>query len=167
MNSILEQEYFSWLCKKIDSPNRATYHAAMELHKIEFYALLPRDDNRAQDGLTQREYFVRGTKWRIDDLMGTPCTVFEMLVGLAEKMDGIMRETDDTTSRWFWEMLDNLDLAGLTKVARRRKIKRMVARDYASNGDGGLFPLKLPEKDQRKVEIWYQMQAYLSERYPL
>jgi hypothetical protein len=28
---------------------------------------------------------------------------------------------------------------------------------------GGFFPLTHPNDDQRKVEIWYQMNAYLDE----
>jgi hypothetical protein len=42
-------------------------------------------------------------------------------------------------------------------------IKRVVDRTYQHNGHGGLFPLRLATSDQRKVEIWYQLSAYLSE----
>ncbi len=44
-------------------------------------------------------------------------------------------------------------------------------RRFDFNGFGGLFPLKWGrlrpgqrKKDQRKVEIWYQMQAYMIEK---
>ena len=43
----------------------------------------------------------------------------------------------------------------------------MLAREYSDNGHGGLFPLKNPKKDQRKVEIWYQMTEYINENYPI
>ena len=42
---------------------------------------------------------------------------------------------------------------------------KFVRREYDFNGRGGLFPLKNVQNDQRKVEIYYQMLAYLSENY--
>ena len=33
------------------------------------------------------------------------------------------------------------------------------------NGTGGLFPLKRPRVNQRRVEVWYQMSEYLMENY--
>ena len=40
-----------------------------------------------------------------------------------------------------------------------------VERRYKRSGEGGLFPLKNAAKDQRKVEIWYQLSSYLLENY--
>jgi hypothetical protein len=40
---------------------------------------------------------------------------------------------------------------------------RLNRRLYTTSGYGGLFPLEEPKEDQRKVEIWYQMMAYLGE----
>jgi hypothetical protein len=33
------------------------------------------------------------------------------------------------------------------------------------NGTGGLFPLKMPKVNQRRVEIWYQMSAFIEENF--
>jgi hypothetical protein len=42
---------------------------------------------------------------------------------------------------------------------------RLNRREYDSDGgNGGLFPLNEPNEDQRDVEVWYQMMAYLQER---
>ena len=43
----------------------------------------------------------------------------------------------------------------------------ICARTYGRNGYGGLFPLHKATSDQTKVEIWYQMAAYLSEHEQL
>ena len=43
-------------------------------------------------------------------------------------------------------------------------LDRVIWRTYRWDGHGGLFPLNEPEKDQREVEIWYQLSAYLLER---
>ena len=55
-----------------------------------------------------------------------------------------------------------VDLDGQTYV--ERIIDDFVKREYDFNGVGGIFPLKHAEQDQRDVEIWYQMSAYLYER---
>jgi hypothetical protein len=43
-------------------------------------------------------------------------------------------------------------------------VDRVTDRRYATNGAGGLFPLQNAEQDQRKIELWYQANAYLLER---
>jgi hypothetical protein len=42
-------------------------------------------------------------------------------------------------------------------------VQRVVFRKYARNGHGGLFPLRHADEDQRDIEIWYQLSAYLLE----
>ena len=44
-------------------------------------------------------------------------------------------------------------------------VDKLLGRDYFRDGFGGLFPLKHAKKDQRKVEIWYQLQNWLMENY--
>jgi hypothetical protein len=39
----------------------------------------------------------------------------------------------------------------------------VIWRTYEINGWGGFFPLTLSDEDQTKVEIWYQMAAYVEE----
>jgi len=39
----------------------------------------------------------------------------------------------------------------------------LIWRDYHADGRGGFFPLTNPDTDQTKVEIWYQMNAYVTE----
>ena len=39
-----------------------------------------------------------------------------------------------------------------------------LERRYDEDGKGNIFPLKDPIKDQKTVEIWYQMQSYLLEK---
>ena len=70
-----------------------------------------------------------------------------------------------------------LYLAGLRRFAAEgwhsARVRDIVAdamaaiiwRTYDSNGYGGLFPLRNPREDQRKVELWYQLNAYLLEQF--
>jgi hypothetical protein len=75
---------------------------------------------------------------------------------------------------WFWMMLGNAELDGFTDEAFYalrghilvdKILNRILDRTYKRDGIGGLFPLKHPKKDQRRVELWYQMNAYLVENY--
>ena len=42
-------------------------------------------------------------------------------------------------------------------------LARFLERDYARNGEGGLFTVNLCRQDMRSIEIWYQMACYLKE----
>jgi hypothetical protein len=70
-------------------------------------------------------------------------------------------------------MINNLGLMEVDDAAYSEEWARsyvdaavgtLVERRYSYSGDGGLFPLDYPEEDQRGIEIWYQMSAYLAER---
>jgi hypothetical protein len=37
----------------------------------------------------------------------------------------------------------------------------VIWRTYDRRGHGGLFPLQRSNRDQRRVEIWYQLSEYL------
>jgi hypothetical protein len=39
----------------------------------------------------------------------------------------------------------------------------VIWRTYSPDGRGGFFPLNQPQEDQRKIEIWYQMNKYVIE----
>ena len=67
-----------------------------------------------------------------------PGHVSAYLKTLFVKVDGKIHREDDTFEDIYWLFQD---------------------------GFGGLFPLKHAKKDQRKVEIWYQLQNWLMENY--
>jgi hypothetical protein len=60
-------------------------------------------------------------------------------------------------------MIDNLEL--LPNSLNYKKLAVLNKREYFPSGKGGLFPLENPREDQTKVEIWYQMHAYVMENY--
>lgn len=177
----VNQDYFEWLCDlvNVDQEDKSWWILLKDLHKKQFYSLIPHDENRASDGVELREEFLRDNCWypKYIEIEGE-CSVLEMLIGLARRIDFEMSDpyhdsTCDQTIYWFWEMIDNLglitfsddryaDCKGVCYVDEI--IDRFLKRDYSWNGEGGLFPLKNSHEDQRKVEIWYQMNAYLSER---
>lgn len=141
-----------------------------QLYTTEFVWLVPNDDNRAGDGTELRYEFMDDHQIvEVDpDWLNEPCSFLEMMIGLARRMafqvDGHQRD-------WFWHLMGNLDLQRCSDAyfndtlagVVSETVDRVIWRNYYFNGHGGLFPLDHPDRDQRKVEIWFQMQAYLIE----
>ena len=174
-----ENRYFDFLCVLV---GRSQEYIMLldELHKIEFYSLIPNDDNRGADGLQLRHMFLDELgKTGFIYLPRLQCTVLEMLIGLAYRLEFETSQSkwEKTVSEWFWILIDNLCLTGCDEEAyfadknMREDVKRviniMLSREYNYDGNGGLFPLKNPKKDQRRIEIWYQMTSYIIENYPI
>ena len=179
MNFDVNQDYFHWLCEAvgIEREDKSYWLLAKDLHKMPFYSLVPHDEHRAMDGMMLRENYleeINGPRYLRLDL--GDCTMLEMLVALAQRMDyetSNARVEQDNTPEWFWEMIENLGLSGFDDenyVAENGMIEvddileKLVERGYSRDGKGGLFPLERAHGDQRKVEIWFQMQQYLQER---
>lgn len=82
-------------------------------------------------------------------------------------------EMDDPAEVWFWHLIEVLDLEQFNDRnydARAEEhiseaFNRVIWRTYAPDGSGGLFPLRRPDRDQRNVELWYQLNAYLLEQF--
>lgn len=174
----IESDYFQWLCEKVrvDEPNHSYWILANELHKIEFYSLIEKDFNRECDGIElRRDYMFDTGNWMMDT--SSPCSVLEMLVALAEKIYGMLSEgeKEENSYIYFWEMITNLELDDVTDENYsnygpyyiRNRVIKFLDRKYTSKGKGNIFPMKYSKRDQRKIEIWYQMQEYLLENYPI
>lgn len=164
----LEELYFEWLCGPLDRKWDISFDEDMLalMHRTPFKPLVQNDQNRALDGIGLREEFlyecpVNSSPWEIGGWRSMPCSILEMLLALAERASyqtGVRKED------WFATFVHNLGLpAGPTKT--RRVLKRLNERTYHADGGGGLFPLANPLEDQREVEIWYQMAAYVIENY--
>lgn len=171
---VFNTEYFNWLINFVKGDNKYLF-LLFALHKKDFYSTVPNDDNRGADGKALRNLFFKDIGWYLDGALDNPCSVLEMLIGVSIRCNGIMIETGETnnTQKWFWEILNNM---GLNKYSNEVYINlngpveidivldRVLGRQYDQNGYGGMFPLEHTNKDQRTVEIWYQMSAYLIEK---
>lgn len=171
----ITDEYFEWLMYVAALSNGYT-KLARTLHQIQFYSIVRNDDNRGEDGKVLRKIFENETLYRDYSCLDKECSMLEMLIGLAIRMESILEDSDeeDRTIKWFWEILNNAGLSKFSDIdwnslggadAVTEIVRDILERKYSRSGDGGLFPLKAPKKDQRKVEIWYQLSAYLLENY--
>ena len=137
------------------------------------------DQNREVDGQYLRIRFADAYNYSendINDILDGPASVLEMMVALAFRCeDEIMHDDDygDRTSQWFWTMICNLDIDDMNNFNFNdnyveQRVAIMLNREYNYNGtDGALFHVMNPRKDLKDVDIWYQMQWYLVERYPV
>lgn len=169
-------EYFEWLCRQINGNREPYYFLLRQLYRKEFYTLIKNDENRAEDGKELRELF--GSERGIPDIseyVNGPCTMLEMIIALGNRMWLILEDSSEerSKSKWFWELVNHLDLLDFTDdnylengdsaILIDEKLNTLLERRYSEDGYGGLFPLRFPETDQREVEIWYQMHAWLGE----
>lgn len=173
MSAHLDELYLTWLYEQFAdpeaaNPSRTFWKIARHLFTTEFTWFVPNDDNRAADGTALRYEF-------IDDLgledvdphwLGVGCSMLEMLLGLSRRLSFL---AEGQPREWFWHILGNLDLR-LNDKGRYNPadvgevLDRVISRTYERDGRGGLFPLRHPDADQRRVELWYQLNAYLTER---
>lgn len=170
----VQTDYYNWLAEAVgvNQQYNSYWLLLKALHKREFIPMIPNDQNRAIDGTNLRVDWMNEVG--IDDTMALdgPCSMLEMLIGLAIRMEFAC---DEKTMRgWFWVILDNCglsryadeayyDLRGVVVVPQI--LDKIIKREYHRNGQGGLFPLRHPNGDQKRVEIWYQMNAYILENY--
>lgn len=169
--------YFVWLIRQIDIEHkhrpRKTYNFLFNrLMDKEFVWVAANDDNRAHDGKDLRDYFAEEIGLRNSDVVhldGMPISVLEVLIALSKK---IAWQAGNEAEFWAWQLIVNLDLQkywdpikpGSRKaVAIEDILDTLIWRTYNRNGVGGFFPLLDSHEDQTKVEIWYQMAAYIRE----
>lgn len=172
MSESLDEQYLTWLYARIGSvqetrPSKTYWKLLRTLFTKEFTWFVPNDDNRVDDGRYLRFEFLdeMGIMDVDEDWISMGCSVLEMIYAVCKHLSF---EADGSVARWFWELMHNLNLSGYSdRNFNGRQVEQiidtLVWRHYQSDGRGGLFPLRNPQVDQREVEIWYQMSAYLLE----
>ena len=172
MGAQLWDEYGIWLVNHVRLRKMGYSQLMKRLHDTPFIYILERDGNRADDGINLREEFYRekdmdvGVYDHRDD-----CSVLEMLVALAIRItDEYIGDPDENHPEWiFWEMIRNLGLNDFDDWQYDSKRVDMILnhwmyRDFSYDGRGSIFPVKDPRRNQRSIEIWSQMNEYLSEK---
>lgn len=174
MDEPLDELYLKWLYGQVLNPklknSSRTYWSLLRLlYKKEFVWIIPNDDNRIEDGKDLRYEFIEDIRdWtrKQDDWLELGCSMLEMLIGLSRRLQF---EDDRPAGQWFWILIRNLNLQGFSDNTKfdledvDEVLDTVIWRTYEPDGRGGLFPLDDPEEDQREVEIWYQLSAYLLE----
>lgn len=180
MGEPLEEAYFNWLCAKVvdhfytvnEVPTLSYSKLLRTLHNNEFVWMLSGDDNRAEDGKDLRGEFLiecdipDNPEWRT--IPG--CSVLEMLIAFSRRAE---YQNDQPAREWFWEFISNLgflectDDSVITSQDIEEHLELFIWRNYNIDGSGGLFPMQHSYRDQRAVEIWYQLCDYLVDQNKL
>ena len=171
----LNDQYLEWLYGKVASlrnrnPEKNYWSLLRLLFKARFTRGVGNDDNRWRDGIDLRDEFI--IDCNIEDVdpfwMQEDCSMLEMMIAFARRAS---YSSYGEPFEWFWRFLRNLELHEMNDKEFTSRCERMVQeavdrinnRNYDRNGVGGLFPLRGRCDDQRKVELWHQMHAYLLE----
>ena len=167
MEEPIDNLYFDWLCANVRLDKTAIYLELFRImHSHPFVIVVSQDENRVEDARELREHFliengVEDPEWLQED-----CSVLEVLIAFSERA---AFQIDLSSQEWFWQFITNLKLEDFRRASHSDRriihdiLDRFIMRDYEPNGDGGLFPLRRPRRDQRKVEIWYQFCDYVED----
>lgn len=168
--------YLLWKCNLDNGLKYGKYSRLFEiLHHIEFTWSIPRDDNREADGLELREEYDIPHGYTIEeeeDFQEHWVSVLEMLIGLAVRVEDeiIGDPADEHPEDFFMDMIKNLGLDIF--VGKRfldedviKIVRRWLNRRFEPDGRWSPFPVRNDCRDQRELEIWDQMNSYISENY--
>jgi len=153
----MDRAYFEWIADRVDIHEKIL----MEMFVMPFAWTVLGDKNRAYDVKDLRLEYIHDTGRVMPEgwVDQQPSSVLEVIYRFCETADF---ETDIEARDWFTTVVNNLDLTlDLSDRDIREVLQRFIWREYDPDGTGGLFPLRHTVQDQRKVEIWYQFQAYL------
>ena len=172
--------YFDQICSEVCKKEHSVYDYSMllrRLYDIPFEVVVEMDENRRTDAYNMKmEYIesdlapIHGTTVLEDRFI----SVLEVLFALAKRMENDilcdpMTEIDNS-SRYFWDMLMNLDVEKYRNDNFRginvdEKVAKWLRRDYSRDGKGSIFYVPRAKIDMRKEEIWNQMQCYIMKNY--
>lgn len=171
----LDERYLTWLYGlvgpvSVRRPSSSHWLLMSQFYTKEFFWFVPNDDNRVADGLELRDEWIIecGIVDADEEWMTLGCSMLEMMIALARRASF---ETEMTSAEWFWRFTDNLVIGHYTNQKYNEQVAeevdyiltRVIERTYAENGAGGFFPLHNSPQDQREVELWYQLSAYILE----
>lgn len=183
--------YFMWLWELVGG-NYPEYSDKSTLFYIlcnlNFRLCLDEDENRLVDGYDYRYFYSEdvGIPYRfINEKLQFPSTICEVLLGLASRCNEIAGDVSkgDRTADFFWRLVKNLGLMCYTNdYFNQTNWGRIVEeeayeivkicdiwmdRQFKFDGKGSPFPLKNPPGDERNTNLWYQMQAWIMENFPV
>lgn len=169
MGEPLESVYFEWLCAKVvDLPIHVYYDFLRILYRTEFVWIIHGDKNRRDDGLELRQYFINESGFEREMVwFNEPCSLLELLIAFADRASF---QTDIPKRDWFWRFMTNLNLDCYRQLSNGDQsviediLYTFVWRTYDECGNGNIIPVRHPKKNQKEVELWYQLCEYLEEQ---
>ena len=159
--------YYIWLISIVG--NVPESDLLQYLFNIDYVWTFPMDEKRSQDGIDLRYIFANTyglDQKAYDDMFGNrPCTMLEMLVAFANRIENEFMATpnNNTTGLWFNSMLHSLGLD--TKKFNRAEVDHILLKffthEYRPDGQGSLFYIPGFTGDMRYMQLWDQANRWL------
>jgi hypothetical protein len=168
-----ERAYYRWLVRNyvLDSYREPDGYACVveQMYRKAYYYTVRYDENRAEDGLELRNIYL--DRHPNSEVPQGPCSFLEFLIGVSVRLSEMLTDGEPIpVSEYFWELARRIQLTeytddmyadGSTPFVVDAIMTDLMDRNYDRCGSTGLFPLRRPCKNQKNVEIWYQLNAYL------
>lgn len=167
--------YFDWMyelvCRDRFARGISYRKLLLHLHDVEFVYSIPRDANRAEDGIKLRDRFAYEEDIPdIDLYLDGPCSILEMMIALTLYCEEHIMDDPaigDRTGQWFWIMIASLGLNGMDDNRYEPRavddvLERFLNHEYEPDGTGGLFKVRNCEDDLRDLEIQYQLYRFIN-----
>lgn len=152
------------------------------LWNIEYIPSLGNDHDRAAEGIELRTRYRKIlAKKAGDGEFYTPdireifgeCRVLEMLVALSMRMYDLMQDLGfyNSVSRWFWEIMSCLGLDAFDDISWKDGRDEILVDNMLTdimNLEGGVYGSPggwFGVRGWQRLEIWYQMHAYLKQYF--
>lgn len=173
---VARDRYYQWLKDVVYSDESDSHEVLLGyMNAIPYTYTVDGDSNREGDGLYLRNIFYDEHEECEGLLEHYPCSLFEMLVGFANRMaEDVVADFNRSASDWFWEFMNNLgadyfsDDILETEEGQKdlcRLIDGFVDRTYKDSKSGNIFVFEREPAGLKRIELWYQMQFYIEERY--
>lgn len=173
----LDEMYFQWLYSLVADPEctdkkQSYWKLLKQLFTTEFLWFVEHDGDRVEDGIALRHEFLVQQGIDEEDVdpewIGLGCSVLELMMGLSRRLEF---QVGGQPHYWFWRLVENIGLRkyhdGVQRYPRLHiegVLYSIIFRQYTASGLGGFFPLREPHEDQRNVDLWYQLSAYVLEQ---
>jgi len=173
----LDELYLRWLYSLVADPEEdrkdlSYWRLLKQLYTTKYLWFVEHDGDRAEDGTALRLEFLRERAIDTSDVdpdwIELECSVLELMVGLSRRL---AFQADGQPHYWFWRLVENIGLRkyhdGVNRYPRTYIdgiLHSIIFRQYTASGLGGFFPLSEPRQDQRNVDLWYQLSAYVLEQ---
>lgn len=177
-------EYYTWLISLIDPPKQVVssirQHGMLlfELWKREFYWFdsHANEEARAMDGKTLRDQFLMDFDMTPNKVPQGPCTVLEMLIAFALRIDTQVHDWRLGNRPWEWiEMfVNNLGFCDLIDQDINpvrdagyinARLETWMTHQLGQRGEGGLFRFKRPILTINDMDNWAQMNRWIIENF--
>lgn len=185
-------DYLRWLGDYIRADWDTYSHLLWILYNRPFTYVDAIDQNWVAHGLSLRDEYMGKVPMETlpVGIVGNPCTVLEVLIAMAEKMEEHLTDVEygDRTALWFWEIIDNLGLKKFTDQSIwdskmmdieyqelnyifddepqiNKIIDVFLNREYGPNGLGGAFPIESGRWNQAREALIFQLGHYVAEKY--